>query len=918
MHGRAKRRDSGPSDHAVFAVQSDPDGVVGDIYAAAGQGVFGGVIAALVTHWVWGANIIVLAFVYGLSIAALRGWPELAAMITLAGTPVAYFTIIGIATADLEIPVKVMLCALACVLFLGSAVLVGQLVSRAYLRALHEVTRSGGDREHSTAWEERWYRRLRERNASGRRLFVNPLPMVGSFGIAAALGIWTDARPLVCLAFAVTFVLVVLWRRLLRYRQRLRQAGAQQIIAMSDRDYILFLRPFALDSALVSPISDSWRGLLRPFDSLDKLTFEETLVRAFEVLGPVIGLARPGEEVPQLGAMRESAPDEAWQDLILRRANGAQLVIILLDASPNVEWELAQMHERIGLSRILVVVPPGEDIFTDLPSGWLGRWSQLRLRFPFLPEMDRLTAAVLFDDEGRPICVPRQGSATATSECIRKAWLDKPPTSLRGDRASDAPVEREAAPHLPTAGSSRKARQRLINTRAALSGLELRRRLLRGPRDPGVLRLQVELAHANWALGDFAKATRLQQKAVDGLRERFGDGHAETRFGARQLAYMVLQAEGDPSTAPTALDRVAVGDVENADAFRDQALLGAQLRNQGDLESGQTLVQHALTGVWAKSHADSYDVHHAERLLASIHILRGNYEAAGDLLRPQLATSSATNERDRVATYDAESLLAEALSGLGERSAAADLATSALTGYQDVFGSEHPQSLKLLVNAARLHVDAGNSLVARRLAERAVSTTQRVLGEEHPETLTALNILGLCRWRERKLEPAYELFTLAWSGRNRVLGETHRHTLVALTNRGNLLLDLGRNADALDDLKRAADAYVSACGPEHPHTMTAQSSLARALRAAGSTRSARELHEAVLVRARQRLGADHPDTAAMTIGLAEVLIDQGHRNEAEQLLAAAVTTLSAALGDAHPTTVAARSMLRGIDPVDGS
>jgi len=66
------------------------------------------------------------------------------------------------------------------------------------------------------------------------------------------------------------------------------------------------------------------------------------------------------------------------------------------------------------------------------------------------------------------------------------------------------------------------------------------------------------------------------------------------------------------------------------------------------------------------------------------------------------------------------------------------------------------------------------------------------------------------------------------------------------------------------------------------------------------------------------LGADHPDTAAMTIGLAEVLIDQGHRNEAEQLLAAAVTTLSAALGDAHPTTVAARSMLRGIDPVDGS
>ena len=63
------------------------------VFSGAGQGVFAGFVAAALSHVLWGANPLILVIVYGYVMAALRGWPELAGILTMIATTLLYFAI---------------------------------------------------------------------------------------------------------------------------------------------------------------------------------------------------------------------------------------------------------------------------------------------------------------------------------------------------------------------------------------------------------------------------------------------------------------------------------------------------------------------------------------------------------------------------------------------------------------------------------------------------------------------------------------------------------------------------------------------------------------------------------------------------------------------------------------------------------
>jgi hypothetical protein len=50
--------------------------VIEAVSRAAGQGVFAGLVATSLSHWVWGLNLPILAFVFGVGISSLRSWPR--------------------------------------------------------------------------------------------------------------------------------------------------------------------------------------------------------------------------------------------------------------------------------------------------------------------------------------------------------------------------------------------------------------------------------------------------------------------------------------------------------------------------------------------------------------------------------------------------------------------------------------------------------------------------------------------------------------------------------------------------------------------------------------------------------------------------------------------------------------------------
>ena len=133
---------------------------------------------------------------------------------------------------------------------------------------------------------------------------------------AAALIVWlwlmwvSDSRAWPALVVSVLVFHVVVFRRVVRYHQRLTQDGAGLVVGRSTRRPVLFLRPFALDALPLSPM-ESRGSLLKIFSWFDKRSFEEYLHDSFSDLGPMVAIGRPGEQLAVLGAAREYADDES-------------------------------------------------------------------------------------------------------------------------------------------------------------------------------------------------------------------------------------------------------------------------------------------------------------------------------------------------------------------------------------------------------------------------------------------------------------------------------------------------------------------------------------------------------------------------------------------------------------------------------
>jgi hypothetical protein len=885
------------------------------VFGAAGQGVFAGTLAAALSHLAWGLNLFVMAFVYGYSMSKLRGWPELAGILTMIGTTVLYFAIYEIVALDspgLAPTIGLSLAAVA--VFLVSVFGAAAWVERARLRAQRSSDAIPVDVERSQHWEERYFARLRARSTAREGMAPLVIPSLAVVASAFAIAFAWDNRVVESAVWGAAFFQVIVLGRMLRYRMRLDQRGARLALATARSRPILFLRPFALDALPVSPLEGKWYGFLNPFAWLDKRTFEEHLSSTFEDVGPVIAIGRPGEEVAPLGAAREYADDATWQDVVLDRAAASQFVIMEVDATPGMAWELEHVPERVGLRRVLIVLPPGPDLFEKRPPEWYRRWAELRSRLGFLPDVSDDTAAVLFDGDDRPILVAGdQSSVLGTLAAVRTAWLEErrrsPIETAWSGRAADAAAASAAA----GGGTPPEDRRRLVAERGRLTGAVARRSLLRGGDDPETLRLKAELARVAVAEGDLAKARKLQEAVVAGRRRRGGEDDRETLTALRELAATV-RLQGDLSRARTTAERVAAasGSVlgeDHPETVRARIELAMTLRDGGELDAARALLEETLARQHAASTSDAEERRRAERTLASVLTLSGEFEGARDLLVPVLEEARARDEGEHLGAIETTSLLAEALAGLGERREAARLARDALAGFERLLGADHSVTLKALTNAARLSANAGDLAEARTLGERAVEASRRMLGDDHPDALTSLSVLGWARAAQGEHEPARELFALAWSGRRRVLGETHSQTLAALSNLAGVQLVLGRGEEARANLERAAEGYERTLGAEHPHTLIALSQLASARTATGDLVGARELHERVVARARSLLGRRHPDTASMTVGLARTAAKQGEARLARELLDEAVDVLASTLGEAHAATADARSAL---------
>jgi hypothetical protein len=119
---------------------------------------------------------------------------------------------------------------------------------------------------------------------------------------------------------------------------------------------ILFLRSFSDDQIkLPKPRRGLFRRLVQlgePRPLLDHVVLEEGTP-----FGPVVALGAPGSS-PPFGAARAYATEEDWQSVVGELMAAAQGIVVTIDETPGVRWELGHIGGNRFVAKTLFLLPP--------------------------------------------------------------------------------------------------------------------------------------------------------------------------------------------------------------------------------------------------------------------------------------------------------------------------------------------------------------------------------------------------------------------------------------------------------------------------------------------------------------------------------------------------------------------------------
>ena len=381
---------------------------------------------------------------------------------------------------------------------------------------------------------------------------------------------------------------------------------------------------------------------------------------------------------------------------------------------------------------------------------------------------------------------------------------------------------------------------------------------------PGTIATLANLAEALHAKGDRAGARKLHEQVVEANRRVLGEEHPDTLNALSNFA-ATLWAQGDLAGARALQEQVAeasrrVLGEDHPGTVNSLHGLAAVLWAQGDLAGARTLqerVAEIRVRVLGHEHPDS--LISLGNLAATLQA-QGDFAAARNLWQQVAETQRTTLGEEHPHTLASLHGLAATLWDEGNLTAGIKLEEQVAEARRRVLGEEHPDTLDSLNGLAAALQAQGDLPGAKTLREEVAATLRRALGEEHPDTLTSLSNLAATLQAQRDLAGARRLHEQVAEARRKVLGEEHPDTLDSLNNVAVTLATQGDVVDARELFARIADTRRRVLGEEHPATLTSLSNLAATLQAQGDLAAARRLHEQVAEARRTVLGDEHPAT----------------------------------------------------------
>jgi hypothetical protein len=159
------------------------------------------------------------------------------------------------------------------------------------------------------------------------------------------------------LALVVSPLSVAAANQILKGAQRKIRFSVEEITAVDRRPPILFLRAFRDDQVALSTPRYTWLGRLfaiaMPLQSLDHLLLSEGTL-----YGPMVALGNPKDAMPPYGVARGYVGNEHWQDSVKDLARAALAIVICVDDTDSMWWEVEHLVAEQYLDKALILLHP--------------------------------------------------------------------------------------------------------------------------------------------------------------------------------------------------------------------------------------------------------------------------------------------------------------------------------------------------------------------------------------------------------------------------------------------------------------------------------------------------------------------------------------------------------------------------------
>jgi tetratricopeptide (TPR) repeat protein len=325
-------------------------------------------------------------------------------------------------------------------------------------------------------------------------------------------------------------------------------------------------------------------------------------------------------------------------------------------------------------------------------------------------------------------------------------------------------------------------------------------------------------------------------------------------------------------------DAIAQADavVHTAGELDDPALEAAALlvRGQNELASGEA-ARGEQTLRAAVAQAEVAD-DHATRAQALTHLV---FLVGQDPARFAEARALGADAGAVLRTIDADPLLRAQLEGAlgvaakraGDRDLALTHHRAALTAMRELYGDDHPATLRAMGNLANA-LREDDPAEAEALLTQATAGLERVLGDHHPAVATSLSNLAIAVARRDRPAEAVELMRRSLAIRERN-DPGHPSIAAGHFNLARALYDSRADTEALAQYREGL-ALRRAAAPDDPALASYYAGIGRCAVRLGDTAAAREAFEAQLrIEERQGPAAASADEARLDLARTLIAVD---------------------------------------------